>query len=213
LAPQLNIGLFLGHRLKGGLIPHRLSYFDEAVPWGAATRTLFHDEAAVLIKVSDAERECAAQERARRQALEAEERRRKHEANMAALEQRRAIAFPVAFADAVTAAHAAGTSLWLGVPAERTLPGSAGPAELLYRARGNEKTASASVIWLGDAREQLRMFGAVCPVASRIGPGIAALWRQRGVYVYVADEMEARHVSRALGWPTDRLIVASDNGS
>ncbi len=80
---------------------------------------------------------------------------------------------------------------------------------------GNETTAFGSVVWLGGRhREGLSLFAVLSPVASRIAPGLADSWRQRGVRVFVAEDRKAERVARALGrWPTTQLrLHRSDRG-
>ena len=69
-----------------------------------------------------------------------------------------------------------------------------------------------SVVWLGPARDNLRLFAVVCPVASRITPGLAASWRRRGVQVYVAEPRERQRVAGALGWAPQRLRLVRLQG-
>lgn len=210
MVSELSLVRFVKHRLEGTLVPLRIDYLHEEMPWGEATRSAFHHRALLLVKESDREREELARERARREAEREEERRRRHEANIAALERRRAVALPVALSDGLRAAVSTGTRVWLGVPAVEVPTDSAISADELTRlARGNEKTAAAAVVWLGADRQQLRMFAVVCPVASRVTPGLAATWRRRGTRVYVADATEAARLAHVLSWPVQQLRVAS----
>lgn len=210
MASELSLDRFLKHRLEGTLVPLRIDYFHEELPRGEATRSVFHHDALLLVKESDRSREELARERARLEAEREEERRRRHEANIAALERRRAIALPVALSDAIRAAVSAGTRVWLGVPAcEAPTDRAISEAQLTRLARGNERTAAAAVIWLGADRQQLSMFAVVCPVASRVTPGLAATWRRRGTRVYVADAIEATRLAQVLAWPMQQVRVAS----
>ena len=78
---------------------------------------------------------------------------------------------------------------------------------------GSETTAFGSVVWLGGRhREGLSLLRCFRP--SRIAPGLADSWRQRGVRVFVAEDREAKRVARALGrWPTTQLRLAPTRSS
>jgi hypothetical protein len=76
-------------------------------------------------------------------------------------------------------------------------------------ARGNERTAYGRVVWIRDGLfRETKLFAVVCPVAGRIGPGLAKSWATRGVRVYAADEGEARHLANVLGWSPRDIHVA-----
>lgn len=95
--------------------------------------------------------------------------------------------------------------VWLGTPV-RWWNGKY-PAPVLD-AVGNEATAQGAVIWTGESPSQLRLWGVICPVASRITPGLGRSWARRSVLVYVETEREADRIAKSLAWARTSLRVA-----
>jgi competence protein CoiA len=201
--PKL-VGLLLDRRVAA----YTLQYLSETLVEGSRERSLYHRAAVSIVAVShiaDEERRRARQAAEYRR-LEAEAAKR--EKNTEALYARQRAVIPGAAEDAAAAAGP-NEAVWLGIPP--SVARSRADATL-ENAVGNEKSAMGSVVWLGPARDNLRLFAVVCPVASRITPGLAASWRRRGVQVYVAEPLEQQRVAEALGWPPQRLRLVSLQG-
>lgn len=190
--------------LSGGVVPHTVRTLSEVVQFGAGERCRFHHDAIVLAPAVDAERDRRHQrfkEARRTHELQDQARRAKY---IDDLYGRQRWIVPVAVADATTLAEP-GESVWLGVP-PTVVEGSDAS---LDAALGNDSTAMGAVVWLGAARGQLRLFAVVCPVASRITPGVARSWQRRGSRVYVEEIAEARRVGRSLGWALDAVTMVN----
>lgn len=98
--------------------------------------------------------------------------------------------------------------LWIGAPAEKW-----NPEALAYTwwAPGTEKTGHGIPIWRGPKNGERSLVGIVCPVASRLSPGLGYSWSKRRVVVYVETDYEASWVSKSLGWkPTFLKVMAKE---
>ncbi len=190
----------IGQLLRGEAIWYPVGYWIETVPWGEKERDNFYHRATMLVPRADAAA-CDAYRKAERERRAHEtEQRQRHQANTAAVIARQRRLLSVAIVDAINQC-ASYEGVWIGVPPVRfdgEIPTT--------RALGNERTGAGAAVWIGN-QPNLRLFAVVCPVASRIATGLAASWRNRGVRVYVADGAEAGRVSRALGWPRERLVI------
>ncbi len=105
----------------------------------------------------------------------------------------------------VAAATGPEDRVWLGVPPsvwDGNLP-------VWWRsAVGNEKTGQGAAIWTGPHKDALTLRAVICPVASRVNPGLWASWHKRGVTVYAETDKEVGRLSRALGCgPGDITVV------
>jgi hypothetical protein len=126
-----------------------------------------------------------------------------HDRRRIALFARQEAALPAALADA-NAALTAHQRVQVRVP-----PKDVAGTPTREDARGNERTAYGRVVWIRDGLiRETKLFAVVCPVAGRIGPGLARSWSTRGVRVYAADEGEARHLAGVLGWPLREVHIA-----
>lgn len=97
-----------------------------------------------------------------------------------------------------------GETIWLGAPSKKwngVFPVSQ------ETAKGNDKTASGCVIWIGKSPQTTRLFAVICPVASRTNIALGALWAKREVKVFVETTEEAIHVSRNLNWELGKIDV------
>ena len=126
---------------------------------------------------------------------------REHRARLEALFERQAAVLPIAVADA-HASIGANWSVFVGVP----------PTWVQGKVRredavGNENTAHGLAVWTGFNRVKLDLFAVVCPVAARIGPGLARSWARRGVRVYAAEDTEAVMLANALGCSAKDIVT------
>lgn len=98
--------------------------------------------------------------------------------------------------------------LWIGAPAEKWNPEA--PAST-WRVPGTDKTGQGIPIWKGPKNGDRSLVGIVCPVASRLSPGLGYSWSKRNVVVYVETDHEAGWVSKSLGWkPTFLRVMAKE---
>lgn len=193
--------------LAGRVVPHTIRHLYESVQAGSKERTYWHDPAVVLapeqhVRADQQHEKVLAAEQAR-QAANAARRAR----NIERLYERQRQALPWAVGAALKAVRP-GEGVWLGVPPTDTRRDGDVSLEQAY---GNDKTAQGAVVWVGATKAELRLFAVVCPVASRITPGLAHSWRRRDTRIYVSEPHEAHRVAESLGWPVTSLHMVGDS--
>lgn len=185
--------------LGGQLLVDPIGEFYDQIPFGERTREYWVRDAVALRTPAEAAARQATEAKLRAHFAALEE----HERHRAALMARQQAALPSALADA-EAALTSNQRIQVGVPAKDVVG-----VVTSEEARGNERTAYGRVVWIRDGLiRETKLFAVVCPVAGRIGPGLAKSWATRGVRIYAADEGEASHLASVLGWSFRDIHVA-----
>jgi hypothetical protein len=187
--------------LGGGLVVRELHSLKER----GAEYDSYHFDALAWVLPRDFESFQTHAQRIEEERLKAETEQRKRAQNINALYARQSALLP-AVVSMAEAEATDGEHVWLGVPS--TMLGLVGQEVVLDEARGNEKTAMGAVVWLGAARDSLRLFAVISPVASQIGDGLARSWQKRGVHVFAEEDRELQRLSDALGWKATLITPA-----
>jgi hypothetical protein len=215
LPPPVDLQRVIAGILASTIVPFAIGDLREEVPHGQGIRMLWHDDATALVpsahvsrgrKLAHKRERAEARTRAEAERIHAD--RASHRRNLDALYERQEHLVPIAVAHA-TDELSHGEHVWIGVPPTRLLPGTACGR---VSAAGNEKTAQAATVWIGRARDGLRLFAVCAPVAGLVTTRLAASWQRRRVRVYVAEENEAKRVAAALRCSTSSLHLSKRPG-
>lgn len=204
--------------LREHRVPQCAGYLYEEVPLGLTRRRRYHHQNAVaLVSSADAEKSRVRADEIERNRLRQQEKYRiendelarsiadneRRIQNTRALEKRQDRVIMFVHRDVLHEMNF-GDDILVGVPSRpltRDLDLSA------RGAKGSEATAFGSAVWIKSKTDGVSLFGIVCPVASRITPGLASSWRKRGVRIYVGDLHEAARIANVLRWPLETLRI------
>ena len=182
---------FIEGYLRSEIVPRRLANYYEGYDYGGRRRSTYHSLAHVFMTTEHS----AALDARERQVAEATRREQLHRDRIRELERRQTALLPYVVDEAVR--HAVlGEVLSVGIQTAETRPRDWVPGE---PAKGSEKTAFGIPVRLERADGLSRLFAVVCPVASRVSPGLAWSWIKRDVRVYVESEPEADRLEDAIG--------------
>lgn len=202
---------FLEAFLSGCEIALEVGWLSESINYGRGQRFIDHDAAIAFvsrqemlrrdeIRAAIEMRSRAEAERAARQLAKDEEHARNRQALIQ--RQRRVLAQAVEAAREATAINEA---VWVGVP---PLHWDAKRPARFEQVKSSEKTGYGLPVWIGPAKDNLKLWAIVCPVASRVSPGLGSSWRRRGTQVWVDSVAEAERIAHSLEWASGQLVIA-----